>query len=61
MITHISFESKSIESDVIDIQSRSMSDPTFSDIDCKWLSPELSLNQRVESYLLQQSKMLNKP
>ena len=35
MITHISIVSESIEFDVIEIQSRSMSDPTFSDIDVK--------------------------
>ena len=35
MTTHISIDSKSIEYDVIEIQSRSMSDPTFSDIDFK--------------------------
>ena len=35
MLTHISTVSKSIEYDVIEIQSRSMSDPTFSDIDFK--------------------------
>ena len=35
MITQISIASKSIEHDVIEIQSRSMSDPSFSDIDFK--------------------------
>ena len=35
MTTHISIDSKSIEYDVIEIQSRSISDPTFSDIDFK--------------------------
>ena len=35
MITHISIDSKSIEYDVIEIQSRSMSDPTLSDNDFK--------------------------
>ena len=35
MITHISMYSKSIEYDVIEIQSRYMSDPTLSDIDLK--------------------------
>ena len=35
MITHISIVSKSIEFDAIEIQSRSMSDPTFFDTDFK--------------------------
>ena len=35
MIAHISNDSKSIEYDVIEILSRSMSDPTLSDIDFK--------------------------
>ena len=35
MITRISNDSKSILHDVIEIQSRSMSDPTFSGIDFK--------------------------
>ena len=45
MISHIVVVSKSIESYVILIQSRSMSDPTFSDIDLKlkWLEPGLPL------------------
>ena len=32
-MNHISIDSKSIEYDVIEIQSRSLSDPTFSDND----------------------------
>ena len=35
MITHISINRKSIEYDVIEIQSRSLSDPTLSDINFK--------------------------
>ena len=35
MITHFSADLKSIEYDGIEFQSRSMSDPTFSDIDFK--------------------------
>ena len=42
MITHIYMDSKSIEYDVIEIQSRPMSDPSFSDIDFKkWIDLEL--------------------
>ena len=33
MVTHIPIDSKSIEYDVIEIKSRSMSDPTYSDND----------------------------
>ena len=48
MITPISIDSKSVEFDVIEIQSRSMSDPTISDIDLenKWLGsgPELQIH-----------------
>ena len=47
MTTHISIDSKSIEQDIIEIQSRSMSDPTFSDIDLKnkmaWVGTTLNL------------------
>ena len=35
MATHISIDSKSIADDIIQIQSRSMSDPTHSNIDFK--------------------------
>ena len=33
MVTHMSIDSKWIEYDVIEIKSRSMSDPSLSDID----------------------------
>ena len=49
MTTHISIDSKSIEQDIIEIQSRSMSDPTFSDIDLKnkmaWVGTTLNLER----------------
>ena len=45
MTSHISIDSKLIEYDVIEIQSRSMSDPPLSDIDwkIKCLGPDLPL------------------
>ena len=49
MTTHISIDSKSIEQDIIEIQSRSMPDPTFSDIDLKnkmaWVGTTLNLER----------------
>ena len=52
MIIRISIDSKSIESNVIEIQSRSMSDPTLSDSDfeIKWLgSLPLKIPNRTNS------------
>ena len=42
-MNEISIDSKSIEYEISEIQSRSMSDPTFSDIylNIKWLESEL--------------------
>ena len=52
MTTHISIDSTSIKGEVIEIQSRSMSDPTLSDIDLKdkmaWVLRELPLKLYVQ-------------
>ena len=54
MVIHIFIDSKSIEIDVIQIQSRSMSDPILFDIDFqKWngLGSELPLNAYIQPFL----------
>ena len=53
MKTHISIDSKPIEFQVIEIQSRSMLDPTLSDINFKqWLGSGLPLNPIVTIFTL---------